>query len=263
MARLELAIENKVAYISFNDPKHANAFDQMLERDLYSMLTECRYNEEVYVIVLRAEGKMFSAGGNMADLKLAVDDPVGQQSVIDETMVMPGSISKLIRAIEKPVVAAVNGAVAGAAESIVLMCDFRIADADAMFVTPFVNIGLIPDGGGIYAASRIMGAAKAAEMAMLGRPIKADQALQLGLVTKVVSPDELVEATRKFAEKLAAGPRLVYKWSKALINQACYSDIESNLNNESIVQNICIRSQDCKEGVYAFLEKRRPEFCGK
>lgn len=260
--KVHYSITNHVAYITIDNDKFGNALDEAIQNELIEYLDGARFNKDVRVIVLQAEGRIFSGGGNVRMLKEVASDPVANASRLDDALAQPGSITRRMREITKPIVVAIQGAVAGAAANIVLAGDFRIVAENASLVEAFIGIGLSTDGGGAYLLTKLVGAAKATEMIMLGYPVKAEEMKQLNLATKIVPLEALREETVKFAERLARGPGKSYRYMKAMINQAAYADILTALATEVDYQNICIRTEDCMEGINSFLEKRKPQFKG-
>ena len=255
-------IENKVAYITIDNDKQGNALNEEIQNDILAYLADARFNEEVRVVVLQAEGRIFSGGGNIGMLKEVASDPEKYANRLDNALAQPGAIAMAMRQILKPVVVSIQGAVAGAAANIALAADFRIVAENVSLIEAFVGIGLSTDGGGAYFLTKLVGAAKATEMIMLGRPLKAEELQDLNLVNKVVPLEALRGETVKFAERLANGPARSYRYMKEMINSAAYADITAAFAMEVEYQNNCIRTQDCMEGLNSFLEKRRPQFKG-
>jgi 2-(1,2-epoxy-1,2-dihydrophenyl)acetyl-CoA isomerase len=164
---------------------------------------------------------------------------------------------------EKPVVAAVNGVAAGAGCSLALACDFRIAAQSASFIEAFINVGLVPDSGSTFFLPRLIGIGRAMEMAVTGRKIKADEALAIGLVNRVVPDTELAAEVAKFAQQLASLPTRAIGLTKRALNAAWTADLEQQLDYEAMLQTTAGQTQDHREGVAAFLEKRPPRFQGQ
>ncbi len=261
--KVSYRIENSVAYITLTKPNQANTLELDMEKDIIIYLHKANYDSNVRAIVIEAEGKFFSGGGPVDQLADLTENVKSKSEEIDECLTYPGAVSMEIRRTEKPVIAAIQNAVAGAAANIVLACDFRIARDDMYLIEAFINIGLSTDGGGAYLLCRLVGAAKATELIMLGSPLTAQEAQQLGLVTKILPKESFKEGVKLFAEKLANGPSQTYKFMKSLVNQAAFSDIEYAMSIETEYQRRAIRSQDAKEGIHAFLEKRTATYIGK
>ena len=179
------------------------------------------------------------------------------------TVMRLGALVLKIRNLRKPVIASVRGPAAGAGCNLALACDFRIASENAYFLESFTKIGLIPDMGGTYFLVKSLGVARTTELLMLGRPLKAQEALSWGLVNRVVPDEQLEEATMELATTLANGATATYGYIKAMINRAAFSGIEAGLDNEAEYQGLCYRTEDHREGVTAFIEKRPPAFKGR
>ncbi len=261
--RIHYHTENHVAYLTIDYPACANALDEPMEKDLLAYLQLAGFDSNIRAVVIQAEGRLFSGGGNLNELCDLTEHIEEKSALIDECLTFPGTLSCTIRKIGKPVIGAIQGALAGAAANIMLACDFRIVSEDMFMVEAFVNIGLCTDGGGTYLLGRMLGAARATELVMLGQRISARDALRLGLVNKIVSRDALHNETKKFAERLAKGPGKVYQYLKQLINQTMFFDMETVLATEVEYQRICLRSSDAREGIHAFLEKRPPTYQGQ
>ena len=248
---------NGVATITLNRPQALNAFIPQMNSELSQALREAERDGEVRCVVLTGAGRAFCAG---QDLKGRTREQRGSLGQSLRERYNP--IILRIRNMEKVVLAAVNGIAAGAGCNLALCCDLRIASEETRFIQAFVRVGLAPDCGGSFFLPRLVGLSKAMELLLLGEPVEAQQALNLGLVAKVFPAKEFASATRKMAEGLARGPRSIGLIKRA-VNRALKSDLESQLEYEAQLQEIAGRSTDFDEGVQAFLEKRTPEFTGK
>ena len=248
---------NGVATITLNRPQALNAFTPQMNNELSQALREAERDGEVRCVVLTGSGRAFCAG---QDLKGRTREQRGSLGQSLRERYNP--IILRIRNMEKVVLAAVNGIAAGAGCNLALCCDLRIASEETRFIQAFVRVGLAPDCGGSFFLPRLIGLSKAMELLLLGDPVEAQQALNLGLVAKVFPVKEFAGATRKMAEELARGPRSIGLIKRA-VNRALKSDLESQLEYEAQLQEIAGRSTDFDEGVQAFLEKRTPEFTGK
>jgi len=249
-----------VANIALNRPKKLNAFDATMHEELYDALGEAAGDEEVRCIVLRGEGRGFSAGADLAQIIESADgDP-------DLGEYLRGSYSRLVKrmvGIPKPIIAALHGPVYGAGMGLALACDLRIASESAKFSVAFIKIGLMPDAGVTYFLPRVVGLGRAMEMSMLGDAVDADEAQRIGLVNKITAEDSLIEEARAFAEHLAALPTAALGKMKAALHASFEADLDTALEREAEGQTFCGYTQDHKEGVTAFFEKREAEFSGR
>jgi 2-(1,2-epoxy-1,2-dihydrophenyl)acetyl-CoA isomerase len=164
---------------------------------------------------------------------------------------------------DKPVIGAINGAAVGAGLSIALLCDIRIASEKARFGAVWLSVGLIPDLGATYSLPRIVGREKALELMLSREIIKADTALQIGLVGRVVPHDQLMDEAKKLAKQLSAGPSVAIELTKRALQRSLNNDLKTQLDYETYAQNICRQTEDHKEGIRAFAEKRKPVFTGR
>jgi len=248
-----------VATVALNRPKKLNAFDGKMHDELYAALDEAAGDEEVRCIVLRGEGRGFSAGADLAEIiQNAEGDP-------DLGEYLRGSYSRLVKRMvetQKPIIAALHGPVYGAGVGIALACDLRIAAESARFSVAFVKIGLMPDAGVTYFLPRVVGLGRAMEMSMLGDAVDAEEALRVGLVNRVAAEDSLLEEAQALAEHLAALPTAALGRMKATIHASFEADLETALEREAEGQTFCGYTQDHKEGVTAFFEKREATFTG-
>jgi 2-(1,2-epoxy-1,2-dihydrophenyl)acetyl-CoA isomerase len=252
--------ENGVGWVKINRPQVMNACDLETLRLLQRALKDVEEDASVRCVVITGEGRAFCAGADLQslksrgsghDLSLAEDLREGFNPVISK-----------IRGMEKPVIAMVNGAAAGAGMGIAFACDLRIMSEGAKFVEAFAKVGLVPDSGATFFMPRLLGLSKAMELAFTGDSLDAKESERLGIVNKVVPSDALESVTREVAEKLAKGPRGM-GLAKRAINRALSMDLESALEYEAHLQEIAGKTEDHKEGVKAFTEKRAPEFKGK
>jgi 2-(1,2-epoxy-1,2-dihydrophenyl)acetyl-CoA isomerase len=240
--------------ITLNRPK-ANAFNIELVDALMEAFSKAETDKAVRAIVLAAKGKIFSAG---LDLNLAKGEkPLSYRYHLNRTF---HPLVLQMRRLEKPILAAINGPVAGAALGIALACDLRIASENARFIVAFGGIGLAPDSAVSLMLPAIIGLGRAAEAAYFNQPILADQALAWGLVNKVVPLNALKDETLAWAKRLAAGPVQAIGLTKRDFNQAMLSNFEEVLNHEAMVQEIAGYTPEHQEGVAAFLEGRQPDY---
>lgn len=249
--------KENVQYIILNRPKVYNSVNHDLALELISALKTARDDKNIRAIVLTGNGKSFCAG---QDLKEAVaEDGVDHKKIIYEGY---NVIIEIIRQIEKPIIASVNGIAAGAGASIALACDIVIAAESASFIQAFSKIGLIPDSGGTYFLPRLIGFQKALALTLLAEPVTAVEAERLGMIYKVVKDDDLEEFVDKTAYKLSKMPTKALGKTKLLYNESFQNTLSGQLNREGELQLQLVNSHDAKEGVRAFMEKRIPKFKG-
>lgn len=249
---------NNVCTITFNRPEVFNSFNQKMAFALQDVLKNAAANEEVRAIVITGEGKAFCAGQDLAE----ATDPNGPalQSIVKDHY---NPIIELIRTIEKPIIAAVNGVAAGAGANIALACDITIAKNSASFIQAFSKIGLIPDSGGTFFLPRIIGSQKALALMMTGDKITAEQADRMNMIYKAVADETFQETVTAFAENLAKMPTRGLGLTKKAVNASFTNDLTTQLALEEKLQTEAGQTYDFNEGVAAFLEKRKPEFKGK
>jgi 2-(1,2-epoxy-1,2-dihydrophenyl)acetyl-CoA isomerase len=255
MAEVEVARDGAVQTITLNRPDVLNAFNRALHKALREALNEAR-NPEVRAVVLTGAGRGFSAGQDLKEFGEAPD----VSDALRESY-HPNVLA--IRALEKPVIAAVNGVCAGAGLSLACVCDFRIAADDASFVPGFIGIGLVPDAGGTYFLHRLLGAARALEWMSSNRRLTAAEAHAWGLVSEVVKADALQARAAELAAMYAALPTRGIGMTKRLFDHADNATLEEQLEMEAQLQAAATQTEDFREGVAAFLEKRSPKFSGR
>ena len=259
---LTVEVDGGVAVITLNRPDVLNAFNDELGLALVDEVTKASDDESVRCIVITGAGRAFSSGEDLGALSQGYE--AGEVPDLGQTLVRRyNPLIRAVRAAPKPVVAAVNGVAAGAGASLALACDFRIASERAKLVLAFIKVGLIPDSGGLWFLAKMVGAAKAWELGATGDPLGAEEALRLGLVTKVVSAEDFEKEWRAFAAGLAAGPTRAYAITKRLVNGALDRSLDEQLDEEVGAQTEAGRTADHLEGVQAFLAKRRPDFTGR
>lgn len=254
---LVINLTNGVCEIKLNRPEVFNSFNRNMALSLQKALDECELNDEVRAIIITGEGKAFCAG---QDLGEAVDPEGPELTTIVEEHYNP--IILRIRNIEKPIIAAVNGVAAGAGANIALACDITIAKKSASFIQAFSKIGLIPDSGGTFFLPRIIGTQKALALMFTGDKIMAEQAEQMNMIYKAVDDDQFEEEVKKFAENLATMPTRGLGLTKKAVNQSMTNDLAQQLALEGVLQTEAGETYDFREGVNAFLEKRKPVFKG-
>lgn len=247
-----------VAKITLNREKVYNSFNREMALRLQEILEQCATDDEVRAIYLTGAGKGFCAG---QDLGEAIDPESPNIDQIVEEHYNP--IIRLLRTIEKPIVGAVNGVAAGAGANIALACDICVAAASANFVQAFSKIGLIPDSGGTFYLPRLVGMQKAAGLMMLADNVSGKEAEAMNMIYRAFDDEVFEEESWKMAVKLASMPTVGIGLTKRLLNQAFENGLNDQLAQEAIVQAKSAESSDHKEGIQAFLDKRKPEFTGK
>lgn len=258
MSEILTTQEDHVLYITLNRPEKYNSVTREMALQLHAALDEAAEHDSIRTVYITGAGKAFCAGQDLAE----VVDPNGPE--------LPKIVSdhynptiRRIRALAKPVIAAVNGVAAGAGANIALACDVVIASEYASFIQAFSKIGLIPDSGGTYTLPRLIGMQRASALMMLGDKVPAHDALQMGMLYKVFPADTFAEESKAIARKVANMPTRALAMTKELLNVSMHNSLDDQLNLEGKYQTIAGQSEDYKEGVSAFLEKRKPIFKGK
>ncbi|MBL4594783.1 MAG: 2-(1,2-epoxy-1,2-dihydrophenyl)acetyl-CoA isomerase [Flavobacteriales bacterium] len=258
MSNIKFNIENGVGKITLNRPDKYNSFVRQMAFDLQARLDECEVNSEVRAIYITGEGKAFCAGQDLAE---AIDPQQTELNKIVEEHYNP--IIERLRNIEKPIVCGVNGVAAGAGANLALACDITIAGSSVAFIQAFSKIGLIPDSGGTYYLPRLIGMQKSAALMFLGDKVMAEEAEKMGMIYKAVADEELQEVALGIAQKLAKMPTKGIGLTKRLLNESFNNTLTQQLALENEIQTEAGQTYDYKEGVNAFLEKRKPEFKGE
>ena len=247
--------DGAVQTIVLNRPDVLNAFNADMHKALAAALKDARA-DDVRAVVITGAGRGFCVGQDLNEFRDATGDIADRLRASYHPNVLA------IRALEKPVIAAVNGAAAGAGFSLACACDIRIASDAAAFVPAFVNIGLVPDSGGTFFITRLLGPARAFEWMTSGRKLTAAEAQAWGLVSEVVEAAALEGHVADLAGRLADMPTRAIGMSKRLFDRAAESTLEDQLELEAQLQSAATKTNDFREGVAAFLEKRKPEFTG-
>src|SRR3989475_5240278 len=254
--------KDRVATLTLNRPDRLNALGGTLREDLTAGLTRAIDDPDVRVIVITGAGKGFCAGGDVKAMQEANQAGRGRP-LMERVAPSRDRTVLLMRDSPKPLIAAVNGAAAGAGMNLALCCDVRLASSAAKFAQAFVRRGLHPDWGGTYFLPRVVGTAKACELIFTGEVIDAQEALRLGIVSAVYPPEELMPAALALARKIADGPPVAIRLAKRAIYHNLECDLRQALEFETYAQNICYETEDAAEGVRAFVEKRPPTFKGR
>jgi 2-(1,2-epoxy-1,2-dihydrophenyl)acetyl-CoA isomerase len=251
-------LENGVAHLTLNRPDKYNAFNRSMAFCLQQHLDNCATNEEVRCILITGNGKAFCSGQDLAE----VVDPEGPKMnrILSEHY---NPLVRKMRQMPKPIVVAVNGVAAGAGANLAFCADVLLVAQSAKFIQAFSKIGLIPDTGGTYILPRLIGFQKASALMMLGDTVTAVEAEKMGMVYKVYEDENLLPEATKVAEQLAAMPTKALGLIKKALNSAMIESLDEQLNTEDSFQQKAAATDDFKEGVAAFLEKRKPNFLGK
>ena len=254
-------VQDRIATLTLNRPERLNALGDTLREELYDAVATSAADPNVRVLVITGAGRGFCSGGDVK--AMSERDQTGQApSAIERLSPMRDRIVLALRDCPKPVIAAVNGAAAGAGMNLALACDMRIASTAAKFSQAFVKRGLAPDWGGTWFLPRIAGTAKACELIFAGETIDAAEALRLGIVNAIAAPEDLMNEAYTLARKIAAGPPVAIQLAKRAIYHNQDVDLRAGLEFETFAQGICKETEDAKEGVRAFVEKRAPVFRG-
>lgn len=251
-----------VATITLSRPEKSNAFDETMIGELIDALKAIERDAETRAVVITGAGKNFCGGQDLGSMLERYKSPEGA-SLGAHVRRSYNVIILKIRTLEKPVIAAINGAAAGAGLGLACACDLRHASENAKFRMAFIGIALAPDAGTSFLLPRIIGLGRATEMALTNELIDAPTALQYGLVNRVFKVDELLPRTREFALKLAQAPTKSIGLTKRAFNRSFAVDLDAALENEAFLQEIAGHTTDHLEGVQAFIEKRAPQFRGK
>jgi 2-(1,2-epoxy-1,2-dihydrophenyl)acetyl-CoA isomerase len=250
-------INDRVLTITLNRPDVFNAFNDKQSYELQDALKAASKDETIRAVVLTGAGKAFCSG---QDLKAIADSK--DRSLADSLYKRYNPIIRAMRNLPKPIICRLNGVAAGAGCSLVLACDMIVAAENASLIEVFINVGLVLDSGSSYFLPRLVGSARAFEMATMGSKVSAKQAFEWGMVNRVVAAEELDKAVKDLTDYYANAPTKAIALMKKMLNKSFHSDLETMLEYEAFCQEIAGRSDDNKEGVKAFNEKRKPEFRG-
>ena len=253
-------VKNNIGIITLNRPETYNAISEYMCKELTKVLICAERDDNVRTLLLKSEGKAFSSGGDINDMK---DSLSRSTTEILEFVNCFTRMAKQLITFSKPTVCAAQGVVAGAGFSMVLACDVTIAGENIRLMQAFGNVGLLPDSGSCYLLARVVGLSRAKELVFSRRTVEADEAKRLGIVHDVVALEDLEQTALALAEQYAAGPTRAFAMAKGIINASMESTLEQVLDSETYRQTALFATEDFREGVVAFLEKRKPEFKGK
>lgn len=254
------SVEEGVAILSLNRPAQLNSFNTRMHEEVREALKQVRRSPDVRALLLTAEGRGFCAGQDLSDRSVAPDAQMPDLGESIEKFYNP--LIRTLRDLPLPVICAVNGVAAGAGANIPLACDLVLAGRSASFIQVFCKIGLIPDSGGTWMLPRLVGTARAKALMLLGDRLSAEQAQEWGLIYQVVDDEVLREEALKLARHLASQPTHGLALIKRSINASLTNSFDEQLEVERDLQRLAGRSQDYREGVAAFMEKRTPSFQG-
>jgi len=246
-------VKDGIAWLILNRPDKLNAFIAQMNREVKDAIKEASFDEQVRCIVITGEGRAFCSGQDLSE----VDEHMDHGQVLRDHY---GPMIKQIRQCEKPIVAAVNGVAAGAGFSLALACDFRLVSERASFLNAFIHVGLIPDSGNLYYLTQLVGQSKAAELAILGEKVPATEAVAMGLANRLIPSETWEEDVSAFATRLAALPTKAIGLIKGSLMTISELSFEEYLEHEAQGQRIAGLTKDHREGINAFMKKRKPVF---
>lgn len=253
-------VVNHTATITINRPEVSNAFSIDTYREVKEAVEKAGNSEEVRVVIITGAGKHFSAGGDIKRFQMLIET---EEFLSPEGVIATGAMARSVKQCPKPVIAMVNGAASGAGCALALACDFRVMGPSSKLIMSFINMGFSGDTAGMYFLNKMIGTAKTTEIMTFAKPIKADEAFALGLTTKVAEEGQLLGATNELAESLKNRPTQAIARQKKLNTEFFFNDLEAYVSREAQYMVESGRTADHKEAVYAFLEKRAPNFTGK
>ena len=255
---LTFTSQEGIGTITLNRPDVYNALNDEITYELQDAFKVVAKDDQIRVVVLTGEGKAFCSG---QDLKAASGQE--KRSFLESLHKRYNPIIRAMRNLPKPIVCRLNGVAAGAGCSLALACDVIVASEEATLIEVFINIGLVPDSGSSYFLPRLVGMAKAFELCSMGSRVKATEAAAMGLINKAVPADQLDAAVREYTTYFSKAPTKAIGLIKKMLNKSATSTLEEMLEYEAYSQEIAGSTADYKEGVQAFLEKRKPNFLGK
>ena len=252
--------EKEVATITLNRPEVSNGFNIPICQEILEALTIVEKDETLKILIINANGKVFSVGGDLAEMQRAVEDDDVQSLVLIAKLV--NEISFAIKRLPKPVIMSIDGAVAGAAANMAVAVDFVVATDKTKFIQAFVGVGLAPDAGGLFLMSRAIGVTRATQLAMTGEGLSAEKALDYGIVYRLCESEKLERTTNQLVKRLLRSSVNSYRAIKEMIWAASFTGWETYTRVELQLQEELAFKEDFKEGVRAYSERRRPKFTG-
>lgn len=252
--------EKEVATITLNRPEVSNGFNIPICQEILEALTIVEKDETLKILIINANGKVFSVGGDLAEMQRAVEDDDVQSLVLIAKLV--NEISFAIKRLPKPVIMSIDGAVAGAAANMAVAVDFVVATDKTKFIQAFVGVGLAPDAGGLFLMSRAIGVTRATQLAMTGEGLSAEKALDYGIVYRLCESEKLERTTNQLVKCLLRSSVNSYRAIKEMIWAASFTGWETYTRVELQLQEELAFKEDFKEGVRAYSERRRPKFTG-
>ncbi len=262
MSKTSLKVKNGIGHIIMQDPAHLNALDIPMDQELLALFKECEAREDVKIVILSGEGKAFSAGG---DMNFFVEKTSQKDyTALSDILTNVNSLILYMKKMKKLIIAAVHGHASGGGANLALACDIIIGDTTATFTQSFAKIGLAPDAGGMYFLSKLVGPIRALDLCLSARPVSAKEAYDLGFITELTEEGHVLEKAEAYAEQLLRGALLSFEMAKVQNRAVNYKDLEEYLTIVEVeTVNATFQSEDFKEGVHAFKEKRKPQFKGK
>ncbi|MFC1872377.1 enoyl-CoA hydratase/isomerase family protein [Chloroflexota bacterium] len=259
-------VENGVAFLTLNRPEKRNALTTSMFNDIPGILREVKSNDAIKVLVVTGSGDGFCSGADADDRLFArfVDGKYARLEKTRDSILTPGMVEvpNAFYNVDKPTIAAINGVTAGAGLAIAMLCDIRIASEKSRFAAAWLKVGLVPDLGGTYFLARTIGVDRALEFLYAGKVISAAEAHERRMVTRVVSQEELMPRVIEMAKTIASMPSMAVELTRRATYRAVESDLASQLEYENYAQELCFSTEDFREGVNAFLEKRTPNYKG-
>ncbi|AXQ79490.1 enoyl-CoA hydratase [Streptococcus chenjunshii] len=255
------SVSDEVATLTFNRPDVSNGFNIPVCQEILAALAEAEADEQVKILIINANGKVFSVGGDLVEMQRAVEADDVQSLVLIAELV--NKISFAIKRLPKPVIMSIDGAVAGAAANMAVAADFVIATPQTKFIQAFVNVGLAPDAGGLFLMSRAIGITRATQLAMTGEGLTAEKALDYGIVYRLCESEKLERTTKQLVKRLLRGSINSYRAIKEMVWASSFAGWDDYAETELKLQEELAFKEDFKEGVRAYGEKRRPKFTGK